>query len=334
MKTSLEEQLNALKDLDKAILGLLEEENIEESALGKEIEESCRYRAELTANISMISAKLAKTESATPAPSPAPEEQVSGQASALTQKSTRAKLQKHEVPKFRGRVDEWQEFCDSFESAININESLSDMEQFSYLRGLLEGSAKSIIEGFALSAANYEVAVTLLKKRFGKRNLIQSAHIEELMKVVPVYNKRDTPRLRSLYDGVETHYRGLTAIGVEKATYSSIVVPSILDKLPETVRLTMTRGEDYQQWDMQELLAALATEVEHDTTGSRHLATRACFTRNMLGRKTVPSVSETTPIRTAGMSRTPKHVRTLYVNMVDVLSVFVRVTRPETVKLV
>ena len=108
------------------------------------------------------------------------------------------------------------------------------MNKFSYLRGLLEGSAKSIIAGFALTAANYEAAVTLLKKQFGKRNLIQRAHVEELMKVVPVYNDRDTPRLRSLYDGVEMHYRGLTAIGVEEATYSSIVVPLILDKLPET----------------------------------------------------------------------------------------------------
>ena len=98
---------------------------------------------------------------------------------------------------------------------------------------------------------------------------------------------------------------------------------------------------------MQELLAALATEVElrEEYRPIRPAQSEASETRhnrkptpgnasNMLVRTTVPSVSETTPIRTAGMSRTPKHVRTLYVNMVDVLSVFVRVTRPETVKLV
>ena len=92
------------------------------------------------------------------------------------------------------------------------------------------GSTKSTIAGFALTADNYEAAVALLKKRFGKKNTIQRAHIDELMKVASVYNERDTSRLRALYDGVETHYRGLTAIGDDEMTHASIVVLSILDK--------------------------------------------------------------------------------------------------------
>ena len=82
------------------------------------------------------------------------------------------------------------------------------------------------------------------------------------MKVSPLHNERDTTRLRALYDGVETHYQGLIALGVEEATYSSIVVPSILDKLPKTLRLAMTRGGNHLEWTMKDLLAALAIEVE------------------------------------------------------------------------
>ena len=106
------------------------------------------------------------------------------------------------------------------------------------------------------------MAIALLKKRFGKRNVIERAHIDELMKVSPLHNERDTTRLRALYDGVETHYQGLIALGVEEATYSSIVVPSILDKLPKTLRLAMTRGGNHLEWTMKDLLAALAIEVE------------------------------------------------------------------------
>ena len=61
----------------------------------------------------------------------------------------------------------WQEFWDSFESAIHSNDSLSNVDKFSYLRGLLLEPARSAIAGFALASANNEAAVELLKKRFG-----------------------------------------------------------------------------------------------------------------------------------------------------------------------
>ena len=49
--------------------------------------------------------------------------------------SKRAKLPKLEVRKFGGKVSEWQEFWDSFESAIDKNEALADVDKFSHLRG-------------------------------------------------------------------------------------------------------------------------------------------------------------------------------------------------------
>ena len=47
---------------------------------------------------------------------------------------------------------------------IHLNESLSDVDKFSYLRGLLLEPARSAIAGFSLMAANYAAAVELLKK--------------------------------------------------------------------------------------------------------------------------------------------------------------------------
>ena len=77
-----------------------------------------------------------------------------------------------------------------------------------------------------------------------------------------MYSDRDPRRLRTLYDTVESHYRGLVAIGVEERTYSGIVVPSILEKLPDTLRLTITRGQEYQEWTLGDMLSALLKEVE------------------------------------------------------------------------
>ena len=40
------------------------------------------------------------------------------------------------------------------------------------------------------------------------------------------------------------------------------MVPSLLEKIPETVRLTITRGQAHTEWSTKDLLAALEREVE------------------------------------------------------------------------
>ena len=62
------------------------------------------------------------------------------------------------------------------------------------------------------------------------------------MNIKPVYNERDVRRLRELYHACETNCRGLKTLGVDESSYATIVVPEILDKLPESLRLTITRG--------------------------------------------------------------------------------------------
>ena len=69
--------------------------------------------------------------------------------------NTKVRLPKLEVRKFSGKIQDWREFWDSFESAIHKNEGLSDIDKFTYLRGLVEEPAKSSIAGFALTAVNY-----------------------------------------------------------------------------------------------------------------------------------------------------------------------------------
>ena len=49
---------------------------------------------------------------------------------------------------------------------------------------------------------------------------------------------------------------------VDENTYSGIVVPTLLEKIPDSVRLTVTGGEEYLKWTIKELLQALLTEVE------------------------------------------------------------------------
>ena len=176
--------------------------------------------------------------------------------------TVRAKLPKLEVRKFGGNISERQEFWDSFESAIDRNEILAEIDKFSYLRGLLIEPARSAIAGFSLTSANYKAAIQLPKKRYGKEKVIQRAYINDLLNLEPIYGERDTERLRTMYDFAETKYRASEALGVDQETYSAIVVPSLLEKLPEQLRLTITRGEDHHEWNLEQLLDVLGHEVE------------------------------------------------------------------------
>ena len=80
----------------------------------------------------------------------------------------------------------WTTFWDSFESAIHRSDRLSDIDKFNYLRSLLEGTAYDAIAGLALSAVNYGEAITILKKRFGNKQLIVSKHMETLLNISAV----------------------------------------------------------------------------------------------------------------------------------------------------
>ena len=54
----------------------------------------------------------------------------------------------------------------------------------------------------------------------------------------------------------QTNCRGRKTLGVDESSYATIVVPEILDKLPESLRLTITRGSsgsDFLNWTMKDI---------------------------------------------------------------------------------
>ena len=70
-------------------------------------------------------------------------------------------------------------FWDSYKSAIHDNDSRSDIDKFIYLRSLLERSALDAISGMTLTAANYQEAILILEKRFGRKQKIVAKHMDK-----------------------------------------------------------------------------------------------------------------------------------------------------------
>lgn len=271
-KATIKEQLEKILPLDEAILAeLVAKEESTADEVAEEISRAASLKAETTQRLVTIDEKLTALNVLPSAMISAPAsnplnsnltENAASPGTSANSKTARVKLPKLEVRKFVGKLEEWQEFWDSFENAIHLNDSLSKVDKFSYLRGLLVGPARSAIAGFTLTSANYGSAVELLKNRYGKKTAIQRAHVNELLNVQPVYNERDAQRFRSLYDFLETKHRALQALEVDESTYSAIVVPSVLEKLPHALRLTITRGKEHQLWNLSDLLKALGGEIE------------------------------------------------------------------------
>ena len=89
------------------------------------------------------------------------------------------KLPKLELPTYNGDKIKFKEFWDAFEATVHKNMKLSNIEKFNYLRSRLTGPANLAISGLSLSNENYDVAITILRDRFGDTQSVINKHYVE-----------------------------------------------------------------------------------------------------------------------------------------------------------
>ena len=168
----------------------------------------------------------------------------------------------------------------SFNSAIHTSHTLSEIDKFNYLRSLLQGTVYDAIAGLALSAVNYQEAVTILRKRFGNKQLIISRHMEALLNVTAVTSDRHLCDRRQLYDQSEANIRSLKALGINNDSYGAMLSSVLLSKLPPDIRLIVSRKASADSLDMDVLLESFEQELtareraSSSTQPSTHLTHR------------------------------------------------------------
>ena len=106
------------------------------------------------------------------------------------------------------------------------------------------------ILGLSLSNENYEVAVSILKDRFGKKQDLVDIHYMQMINLPPATTR--TSSLRSLLNNIEKHIRWLAVL--KQNVEQDIVVAMIRAKLPEEVlvQLEMLNGAK-NTWTVQKL---------------------------------------------------------------------------------
>lgn len=122
-----------------------------------------------------------------------------------------ALLPKIALPTFNGNYDEWLSFKDLFNSLVNNNAELDDVNKFYYLKSCLKGEAASLVSTIDHTAANYCKAWDVLMERYDNRVLIANHHIQTLFNLSKVNR---TYALRNLLNDFKQHFNSLLSLQV------------------------------------------------------------------------------------------------------------------------
>ena len=138
----------------------------------------------------------------------------------------------------------------------------SDVDKFNYLKSLLHGSAAETINGFSLTKENYCEAIKLLKERYGNKQVVISSQMDSLLKLPEATSMGEVKKLRNIYDKLELHVRSLRNVGVSPDTYGSFLAPVVMSKIPEELRIIITRDLPSGEWKLEPLLKIFNTELQ------------------------------------------------------------------------
>ncbi|XP_046856149.1 uncharacterized protein LOC124449255 [Xenia sp. Carnegie-2017] len=157
------------------------------------------------------------------------------------------KLPKLQLPKFSGKITEWNAFWDLYNATIHSNESMSKCSTFD--------------KGLTLTSANYDAAIAILQDRFGRTQQVIAAHMDQILQISACSENR-TGQLRYVFDQISVQVRGLDSLGVSANQYGSLLIPIIMSKLPSEIRLQVARKATGDVWQIEELLKTIKFEVE------------------------------------------------------------------------
>ena len=259
---SIISKLNTLKTCDRQIIDNTETDRLEDA-----IVESDDYITEFEISIGHLKAALDLSSQQVPAADNFSTHSTSTSDRDVAMSRNVNKLPKLQLPLFDGNFLKWGEFNDAFTSAVDNNEHIDNVQKFQYLKAQLRGDAARTIEGLQVTNANYNEALTLLKKRFGQTHILISQYMKALWELPKPDDSVDS--LHEFYDSLESYVRGLHALGKTEETYGELLVPIIFEKLPGNVITQISRDHGDTSWSIKELRQALDHEIQAARAGQR-----------------------------------------------------------------
>jgi hypothetical protein len=185
--------------------------------------------------------------------------------------SSSIKLPKMKLEPFTGNVEGWSRFWEQFQSSIDQNPSVSQIDKHVFLRGYLEGEPKRLVDGIPVTADSYEQTKRILRSKYGDENRIIQAHLDYLENLSPTLHD-DPDSMNTTY--VECHRRiqALIALGEDIDAYGRVLAPKILRAFPDDLCrrwLIHSKRANMAESNISALMTFLNEEVEGALTAGK-----------------------------------------------------------------
>jgi hypothetical protein len=141
-----------------------------------------------------------------------------------------------EPPKFDGNVLHYQQWWDHFRSLVHDNRSVGKFWKMRYLMKAVEGSAASVLAGKKGLEEEYEEAVDMIQKRYGKQHTVVRFLVNEIASGnVPA---NDSTSFGTFVGEVKSH---LSSLDAYNASRDMVVVSLLETRLPSSIRMDWER---------------------------------------------------------------------------------------------
>ena len=172
-----------------------------------------------------------------------------------------SKLPTLKLPEFDGTLANWDSFWDQFSASIDCRKDLRPVDKLNYLRGVLKGEVRKLIDGFSIEDDSYGSAVELLKVTYDNPKRKEHELAMQLLQLkIPNHNSHSLAEFRA---NLECTLRKLENLGCDLSSSSWLVSPLVMKKLPsKTIEMIQqATNEDYPQ--LQEIRDSLLKVINH-----------------------------------------------------------------------
>ena len=111
-----------------------------------------------------------------------------------------------------------------------------------------------------MTSKNYVEARKLLEQRFRDTKVIISAHMIVLLKL-PKINNNNVIKMTSSYNIIKSNLGSLIKMGLNPSQYSPLLIPVILERLPDSIKLMVTRKFRKINWYISDFINRIKQEV-------------------------------------------------------------------------
>ncbi|XP_077301864.1 uncharacterized protein LOC143922943 [Arctopsyche grandis] len=170
-----------------------------------------------------------------------------------------------ELPTFDGKLEDWPQFSQRFQAAIDG--SKVDSVRFQYLTASLTGEARNIIRGLDCAEGAFTTAWSILENRYNNKRLLVPRHVQALLNAEPV-GRHVGQGLRRLVDDITMHIRTLGSMGIPVDKWDDVLVTSLSSKLDRyTARQWDMQSVKYEDWTFEKFLSFLKFQCQVQMNG-------------------------------------------------------------------